>query len=488
MSPGSVLVRLEHITARGLCQQSQSCDAPAAAFHDLLFSWSCIVASCLNCWLFLTEQEAKQAVSPAIIEAQAHLLAMRSDLQRAKVGRSLNHAALLNGRASQIKSKPLAQSNVVDCDACLTIGILPDHLGWGSRRFSQALRQSLHNKRCVNKEAAEKKSSWLEELQNPLPSTIDAQPVDPTSESWSPLSYAEVELGTVKLHPDIGVGILRKKMAAAGRVWLLLRWIDRTGSGRIEIAQVRDLLCHQKSAIRVCGWRQMRSLIAHGQSIFWTQRDGRLWLQSIPKIAQALGIKRLSGRPVALPVKILTQGIGQVRAHLFASFHSGRKHASPISRTTLSRISQVSARSQQNYEKRSRVRKLKNFAVGPKLSNENAKDLAWQHGSACFNWRDKKAVHGTQHTSYLAWQLPNSYLGPHLQRPHGRQRRFNRELAVLFAKGMTGNDHSTVEEKPKRYFDAAKKAARAQKLSQSGVYWRGKHPGLWYIMESPDQL
>jgi hypothetical protein len=448
----------------------------------------------------LTEQEAKQAVSPAIIEAQARLLAMRAKLRRTRAGRSVGQAALLNGRASQMKNKPLAQSNVVGCDACPAISDLPDHLGWGSRRLSQALRQSLRNERHINKEAAGQRMSWLEGLRSPQPPALDTQSDDPAiaivatgetfpaSDPWSPSSCAEVERGTVKLHPDIGVGILRKKMAAAGRVWLLLRWIDRTGSGRIDIAQVRKLLCDQESVIRVCGWRQMRSLLAQGQAVFWNQRGGRLWLQSIPKVAQALGIERLSGRPVALPVKILIQGIGQVRAHLFASFHSGRKQASPISRTTLTKISRVSARSQQNYEKRSRVRKLKNFAIGPRLANENARDQAWQHGSACFNWRDKKGIHGAQHTSYLAWQLPNSYLGPHLQRPHGRQRRFNRELAVLFAKGMTGNDHSAVEVKPKRYFEAAKKAARAQNHSQTGVYWRGKHPGLWYFMESPEQL
>jgi hypothetical protein len=447
----------------------------------------------------LTEQEAKQAVSPAIIEAQARLLEMRAKLQRTKAGRSFDHAALLNDRASQIKNKPLAQSIAVSCDPCSGQGDLPDHLGWGSQRLSQVLRKALHNEHHINNEATGQKTNCLVGIRSPLPLTSETQRENPStailatgeafqvSDPTSLLSHAEVELGTVKLHPDIGIGILRKKMATAGRIWLLLRWIDKTGSGRIEIAQVRKLLCDQESVLRVCGWRQMRSLIAHGQSVFWIQRDGRLWLQSIPKIAQALGIERLSGRPVALPVKILTQGIGQVRAQLFASFHSGRKQASPISRTTLTRISQVSARSQQNYEKRSRVRKLKNFAVGPKLSNENAQDRAWQHGSACFNWRDKKAVHGMQHTSYLAWQLPNSYLGPHLQRPHGRQRRFNRELAVLFAKGMTGNDYSAVEVKPKRYFDAAKKAARAQNLSQSGVYWCGKHPGLWYIMESSDQ-
>ena len=449
---------------------------------------------------FLTEQEAKQAVSPAIIEAQARLQAMRIELRRTRAGRSDDHTALRNGCVSQKQHKPLAQSSAAGCDTCPSISDLPEHLGWGSRRLSQVLRQSFHNEHHNNKETAGQSMSWLVGMKNRQPPTLETVPVSPastlspagktfpTNDPWSPPPTADAALGTVKIHPDIGIGILRKKMAAAGRIWLLLRWIDRSGSGQIEIAQVRKLLCDPESVIRVCGWRQMRSLLAQGQDVFWNQHDGRLWLKSIPKVSQALGIERLSGRPVALPVKILTQGIGQVRAHLFASFHSGRKQASPISRTTLAKISQVSARSQQNYEKRSGVRKLKNFAVGPKIANGKARDQAWQHGSACFNWRDGKAVHGERQTSYLAWQLPNSYLGPHLPRPHGRQRRFNRELAVLFAKGMTGNDQLMVELKPKRYFDAAKNAARAQNHSQTGVYWRGKHPGLWYFMESPDQL
>ena len=402
--------------------------------------------------------------------------------------------------ALQTKHKHLAQSDTTPFKYLASISDLPDHLGWGSQQLSQLLRQSLNNKHQFKLESDAQKANWLEEPHIIQPPTPQAQPgissaaVSSTKQTRldsnhiRSLSFADVDRETVKLHPDIGLGILRKKVASSGRIWLLLRWIDQTGSGRIEISRIRDLLCDQGSATRICGWRQLRSLIAQGEGIFWNQLDGRLWLQSIPKIARALDIERLSGRPVALPVNCLTQGIGKVRAHLFASFHSGRKQASPISRTTLSKISQVSPRSQQNYEKQSRVRKLKNYAVGPRLTSDNATDRAWQLGSACFSWHDKKAIHGSQNTAYLAWQLPNSYLGPHEQQPHGRQKQINRELAVLFAKGMTGNDQPAVELSPKCYFETAKKAAYAQNHSRKNIYWRGNHNGLWYFMDSANQL
>ncbi len=449
--------------------------------------------------VFLTEQKAKEAVSQAVIEAQARLLAMRAEHQQSAAGRRNDHAGLSIDRAPKSAIKQITRSDEASWEAYRAVDELPEHLGWGSQRLSQALRQSLHNQHHFQREnsgSSMRGLDWLHGLQPPAPEPEPTEPEkdfvgigtsSPANNPWPTLSLAEVALETVKLHPDIGLGILRKKVAAAGRIWLLLRWIDRTGCGWSDIEQVRKLLCDQESSIKVCGWRQMRSLIAQGEGIFWNQRDGRLWLQSIPKVARTLDIARLSGRPVALPLKVLIQGMGQVRAHFFASFHSGRKQANPIARASLSEISHVSPRSQQNYERRARVRKLKNFAVGPKISSENAKDRAWQQGSACFRWHDNKAVHGAQGRSYLAWQLPNSYLGPHKQRPYGRQKKFNRELAVLFTKGMTGNDHFNVELKPKRYFDAAKQTVRNHDPSQTGVYWRGKNPGLWYFMEAIGQ-
>ena len=442
----------------------------------------------------MTNQEAQQAVSPAVAEAQARLLAMREKLQHSAADRTDDRAVLADGRCQhQANSHPdhLAAHHRSTIQA---ISSLPEHLGWGSRQLSQAVRRSLRNRKLTNCHSTQQIRHGAEWLKNPdtptpaivtteRPSAIEVRDVIPDAGTQSTVDWTDIELGEIKLHPDIGLGILRRKAAAAGRIWLLLRWMDGNGRGWSEIAQVRRHLCDEQSAIKVCGWRQLRSLLRQGEGIFWKQHEGRLWLRSVPKVALALGIERLSGRPVSLPVKILLQGIGQVRAHFFASFHSGRKKTNPISRRSLREISQVSPRTQHDYEKRTGVRKQKNYAIGPGLTNGATKERAWQQGSACFNWHDRKGTLGVEGKAHLAWQLPNSYIGPHKQRARGRQKRFNRELAVLFTKGITGNDQVIVESKPKRYFDGAKNAIRCQTLSHAGVYWRGSKPGLWYFIE-----
>jgi hypothetical protein len=280
------------------------------------------------------------------------------------------------------------------------------------------------------------------------------------------------------------MGLLRSKLAAPGRIWLLLRWIDRTGSGRIEAKRARHLFCEKDSAIKVCGRRQLRSLLARGEGIFWNQNDGRIWLHSVTRVARTLHIERLSGHPVDLPINTLIGGIGKVRAHLYASFHSSRDRANPISRAALRRISQASSRSQQNYDKLAKVHKQKNYAIGSKLTDETTQNQGWNHGSACFKWHDHQGKFGTNNDKRLAWQLPNSYIGPHTRRPRGRQRQFNRRLAVLSVKGMTGNDQIIGNEQSRRYFNVAAEAIKNLDQAPTGVYWRGDSPGQWYFWES----
>ena len=255
--------------------------------------------------------------------------------------------------------------------------------------------------------------------------------------------------------------MLREKKAASGRIWLLLRLIDNKGQGWVELEAARKHLASQNSSLHICGPRQFRNLLIQGEGIFWEKRDQRLWLRSVPKVAAALGVQRLDGRPIALPRTILTQSIGKVRAHLYAAFHSGRKKANPISRAALTRISEVSPRTQQNYERRAGVRKQRNFATGARLTSDSAQEQAWQKGPACFPWHDHKGTHGSTTATFLAWQLPNSYNGPHEQRPNGNRKRFNRQLADLSTKGMTGNGRPAVEFKAKRYCDNAKAAAQS---------------------------
>jgi hypothetical protein len=282
--------------------------------------------------------------------------------------------------------------------------------------------------------------------------------------------------------------LLREQLVAPGRLWLLLKHLDLSGRGWIEIEEARQQLTKKASALRVFGWRQMRKLLARGENLFWVRDGQRLWLRSPLKVAVTLGIKRLNNRPVTLPVTILLQNIGLLRAHFYASFHSGRaqgKKASakpaPIARATLQALCNTSRRTMRHYEQRAGVQKQRNFAVGKPMAVVDLQDQAWERGRAVLRLKDHAGQVGAKGASYTAWQLPNSYAGPHKQRPKGRQKRINRELADLFMKGMMGNGKQAHQIRPgdgagrRRFFDdGATATTNYNRCPDQDTYWRNR--------------
>jgi hypothetical protein len=158
---------------------------------------------------------------------------------------------------------------------------------------------------------------------------------------------------------------------------------------------------------------------------------------------------------VGVPLAALTGSIGRVRAHLYASFHSGRQRTDlrtgrpqprgPIARATLTALTTAAPNSQRAYERRAGVGRRSAVALGPLAGAVDEQEVAWRRGRALFHLRDTKGRHGRPGAVYLAWQLPNEYTGPHAALPRGRQKRLNRALADLFHNGMTGNGGPTEE-------------------------------------------
>ncbi len=307
---------------------------------------------------------------------------------------------------------------------------------------------------------------------------------------------------SVKVYPDIALGMLRGDQAAAGRVWLLLRAIDVDGRGWLAAEDARAALCDVDSPLRLCGRRRLRQLLAGGEGLFWQRDDrDRVWLHGPARVAAGLGVARLGNRPVDVPLATLLGGIGDVRAHLYATFHSGRakemtsvelrmtndgratnspvvlRHSSlgaPIARDTLADLSGVCPRSQAAYEQRAGIVARANIALGERVAAARTanravggspgpaeQERAWRHGRALFRLKDHRGRQGPPGATYLAWRLPNGYGAGrgHRQRPKGRQKRINRQLADLFTKGMTGNGESTIV---KRFFSTAAAAFKVQ--------------------------
>ena len=278
---------------------------------------------------------------------------------------------------------------------------------------------------------------------------------------------------------------------ADGRLWLLLRALDENGRGVWTRRAAYDALTRDDAPHRLCSERQLRKLLERGEGLFWHQdAQKRIWLYSQAKVAAALAIGRLQHKPVALPVSILCQPIGDVRAHLYASFHStrsgGDKPAMPISRQTLTALSGICPRTQQAYEARAKVKATACIAVGavqsPALSGAvvSGEEEMWKNGRAGFALRDHHGQQGERGKVYYAHRLPNKYSGPHAAASgHGR-RRLNRQLADLRQKGAGNGQQAASQESDgqswlRQY--AANGADGARAWSKAGgkrpIYWPG---------------
>jgi hypothetical protein len=317
------------------------------------------------------------------------------------------------------------------------------------------------------------------------------------------LPSADKQAAVISLSPTLALAILKAGQVACGRLWLLLRHLDPDGRGWLESEAVYSALAGEGSDLHLCSRRHLARLLDEGEGLFWTAgvsgsgKDGRIWLRSQARVAVALGIEKLTGRPVALPVSILLGPIGQLRAHFYASFHSGRtgerEYGSPIARETLEAVTGVPRRTQQVYDRRAGVRIRSNIALGPAVScgpvstttplpsSTTVQELAWQYGRACFPFTDYRGTNGRAGRTYHAWRLPNSYQGPHACLPRGRQRRLNRQLVDLCSKRGAGNGRAA--ERPGRcFFSHGAAAGRAWCRGRAVVvYWPCKGSGRWLV-------
>ena len=275
--------------------------------------------------------------------------------------------------------------------------------------------------------------------------------------SDSSLTGAKVPPTTVRLQPALALAILGAEQASAGRIWLLLRFLDKAGQGWLPADLVREQLTQKESSSRVCGRRQLRNLLNRGQDIFWERQQDqagsreRIWLKSPARVAAALGLERLAGRPVEIPLAALLGGIGQVRAHFYATFHSSRQAGadpgSPISRARLADLTHVPPRTQRLYDETAGIKRQANYAVGPDYNKENIQERAWQHGRAVFKFVDHQGKQGHAGRRYVAWRLPNSYaiadgFIDDNAAPSGKRKRNNKRPVDLVTIGAQGNDRS----------------------------------------------
>lgn len=366
------------------------------------------------------EERNRGTYSPALLEAQKKLESLRC--QHQATVKTAGPVPEAHGRSRfslpsiVVRTRPSAR-----------------HLGLGNTSLTRVLKESFP-------------LDTIEPTGNGCPNTDWPRQTEPHHPITTMETNSSPTERCVKLYPDIALGMLRQEVVAAGRIWLLLQYIDAEGRGWVSLTTARKRLTETNAVLRICGRRQLRKLLSRGEGLFWRRNDDRIWLKSAAKVAASLNVQRLTGKPIALPIDDLLKGVFHARAHFYASFHSSRnkeasngKGSNPIARSTLKRLSHASRRSQQRYERRAGIYAQSNIALGGVSTIENDQRIAWKQGTAAFRFRDSAGKMGRKGITYSAWQLPNNYTGPHATLPKGRQKRINRELVDLFTKGMTGN-------------------------------------------------
>lgn len=410
--------------------------------------------------------------SPNLIQANQQLLALRA---RFKTSREY------------VATNTFERSNS-HTDELVPVNVLPAHLGWGSERLTAVLRAAV----CRGEKTAESCQEDGEPGEGAGYEPASTQPIQTPGTTATPAISGqafEPDADFIKLYPDLALGMLGQGQVGAGRIWLLLRWLDRAGCGKLRITNTKEQLTTPTSAYYLCGERQLRKLLKAGEGIFW-QRDGeQLWLRSVAKVAVALGVERLNSRPIALTLAALLGGVGEVKAHFYASFHSGRKSHSPISRETLEKVTHVPTRTQRAYEKTAGISAKRNMAVGEQYSAETVQQRAWFHGRGVFDFIDHHGKQGPEKRHYVAWHLPNSYTGCHAGCSRGRQKKINQEIGLVRGQAR-GNDF-----RRQRLFhpDGATAAKTYNRDSSKDRYWhqdtrqhsangRGSSQCLWWVL------
>lgn len=284
----------------------------------------------------------------------------------------------------------------------------------------------------------------------------------------------------IRTYPSLNTAMIAANQVPAGRVWYVLRHVDRDGRGWLPVADVRRALDG------VCTWRNLRKILARGEGVFWQRNQDRLFLFGPARAALALGVKRLRGRPVLLPESVIRGDLATLRANLFASYHAGRVGENqPVTRRKMESITGIPARTQRHYDRLAATKRRRNISIGGKRHTAYQQDVAWEHGRGSFAFVDHHGRQGRRGATYMAWQLPNSYSSGLEATTKGRQRKHNRSLDLVH-KGVPGNGETV----RRLFYDSGSKAARAYNRhgGADDSYYLSflrtrSGAGLWHVLE-----
>ena len=231
---------------------------------------------------------------------------------------------------------------------------------------------------------------------------------------------------------------LKQEQAAAGRVWLLCRYLDSDGRGWLPVKHCAALTRRKAKAeggrrknssfilhpasLPVFGWRRLRQILGRGEGLFWERDDaGRLWVfrcstgcgysgrgalaKSAGDIVPNRRVDGHDGAGAGIVLRSLSRGTTGRPAHLPRHHHSCDRCAGTDAVLTMRR--------RRGYG----VSATSRLAQGGACLAEND---AYQHGNAVFQFIDYRGRHGKCGQTYAARQ-PRQQLHIHAASLHARQ-------------------------------------------------------------------
>lgn len=269
---------------------------------------------------------------------------------------------------------------------------------------------------------------------------------DPTSSN-----QAAALPNSVRAYPSILAACLKLKHVPAAQLYLLLQAIDPEGRGMFDVDHIKATFTNKKLNTYLWGQRHLRNILNAGEGIFWKRHTAaRLWLTSPAHVAMALGVKHLSGSPVAIPTAALLAGKHKAAAAFADAWHAGRGNTDPISRKTLQELLGVAPSTQRTYDKTASITRRRNIAILGDATKENmqaaawkyrgrlyrkatkeSKTAAWKYRSKVFKFCDTDGKLGKPGYVYAAVNMPNSFISNLEQLPAGRKRKNNKAINLV---------------------------------------------------------
>ena len=266
---------------------------------------------------------------------------------------------------------------------------LPAHLGWGSTAVTAAIRTAVNQREpaAAHKPLRAGHPPFCARRDRSHPGGQPLAVYKPDTSHTGRQLRLPLDGDTIKHYPTLGIAALQAEAATTYRLWLLCRYLDIEGRGWLPIPEIRQQFTGEDARLKLCSWRRLRQLLGQGQGQFWQwdKAKKRLWLFGAARTAVQLNLSRLIGKPVALPLQVISQNIGEFKAHLYGAWHSGRKTNNPISREVQQVLTSIPERTQRHYCKVAKISCQTNIAIGNKKNPEEIETQGWQRGQPYLN-------------------------------------------------------------------------------------------------------